>query len=89
MNEWTPNTESIRDAWTSTADEGDWAEWGDAFDRWLAKHDAELLRQQARGLSWFGAQGNTVEPNTAWAGVQACMTALNRKANELDPKESL
>lgn len=45
---------------------------------------AQALRQAARDLSWFGAQGNTVEPNTAWAGVQACMNALNYKADEME-----
>lgn len=43
---------------------------------------AGALREAARDLSWLMAQGNLVEPDTASAGIRACMDALNRIADE-------
>jgi hypothetical protein len=45
---------------------------------------ADILREVARDLLWFGAQGNLVEPDTAWAGVTACQDALNAKAESIE-----
>lgn len=49
----------------------------------IANAKAEVLEEAARDLSWLGAQGNTVEPNTAWAGVCACITALGNMAKRI------
>lgn len=43
---------------------------------------AEALEEAAKGLGWLGAQGNTVEPDTAWAGISACREILERLAKE-------
>lgn len=56
------------------------------FDRWLATHEAKLLRQAAHDLNWFGAQVNLIHPDTAWAGVKACITALENVADEKEPR---
>ena len=76
------STEEVRNVYIDRHGPG--PEACDEFDDWLRRFKAETLRQAARDLSWFGAQGNTVEPNTAWAGVQACMNALNYKADEME-----
>lgn len=44
---------------------------------------AQALEEAARDLSWLGAQGNTPEPNTAWAGVCASMRVLENIATAL------
>lgn len=53
----------------------------------IAKAKAEVLREAAKDLSWFGAQGNLIEPDRAWAGVTACMDALRSKADRLERGE--
>lgn len=83
MSNWIPDTEHVRAQYaedhTSDAYE---AEYEAEFDRWLAAHEAKLLRQAAHDLNWFGAQGNLIHPDTAWAGVKACITALENVADE-------
>lgn len=54
----------------------------------IAKAKAEVLREAAKELGWFGAQGNLIEPDTAWAGVSRCMSALRDKANRIERGES-
>lgn len=34
-------------------------------------------------MGWFGAQGNLVNPDTAWAGVTACREVIKDRINEL------
>lgn len=53
----------------------------------LKKARANVLREAANDLSWLGAQGNMVEPDRAWAGVSACMEALEAKADRLERGE--
>lgn len=50
----------------------------------FAQAQAEALRQAARDLGWLGAQGNTVEPDTAWAGVCASRRAIEYKAAAIE-----
>jgi len=82
-----PSTEQIRKTYAQHVSDYtslDEATHAAEFDRWLAQEKAKLLRQAARDLNWFGAQGNLVHPDTAWAGVKACITALENQADTIE-----
>lgn len=51
------------------------------------KGQAEVLRTAAHDLGWFGAQGNLVHPDTAWAGISACSEALRAHADRIERGE--
>lgn len=55
----------------------------DAIERVRKVAAAEAYEYAAKGLEWYGAQGNLVHPDTAQAGVQACIKTLNNLATEL------
>ena len=45
---------------------------------------AEALREAASGLSWFGAQGNTLDHLTSWEVVGVCMKSLRDDADRIE-----
>lgn len=95
MTDYIPTTDDVRDAlnewmWHSRTWRPDLirADTNGAFDRFLdqVRREAkvEALRSAARTMSWFGAQGNLVNPDTAQAGVAACIGVLESCANQLE-----
>lgn len=84
---YTPTTENVRAIYAQDShSEAHRKKYEAEFDRWLSAHESKLLRQAARDLNWFGAQGNLIHPDTAWTGVKACITALENVADEKEPQ---
>jgi hypothetical protein len=50
MSEWTPTTEQVRSHYVFNQSDRWDAERGEAFDRWIAAHDAEVLEEAADAL---------------------------------------
>lgn len=53
----------------------------------VRKAQADALRQAAGDLSWFGAQGNTLEHLSAWDVVQTCMKAIESIADRIEKED--
>lgn len=53
----------------------------------VRKAQANALRQAARDLSWFGAQGNTLDHLSAWDVVQTCMKAIESTADRIEKED--
>jgi hypothetical protein len=49
----------------------------------IVNAQADILDDAARDLGWFGAQGNLIHPDTANAGLSACIKAVRDKADRL------
>ncbi|UOD80336.1 hypothetical protein [Paenarthrobacter ureafaciens] len=45
---------------------------------------ATAFRKIAQDLGWLGAQGNTVNPDTAWAGISTCRDILRKEADRIE-----
>lgn len=66
--------------------------WKSAFGGKYREHHNNLVQDNSvieelerlyRDMGWFGAQGNLVNPDTAWAGVTACREVIKDRINEL------
>ena len=53
----------------------------------VRKAQADALREAARDLSWFGAQGNTLDHLCAWDVVQTCMKAIESTADRIEKED--
>jgi len=85
MTDYTPDNEEIREMYWACSgeprrDSGAW----DEFDRWLAAHDAQVLRDAANKFAEGAWVGAFIEVDDDVSAVQATDRWLNAEADRIE-----